>query len=464
MGAGTVTPAAAYVRISKDMTGEALGVQRQEQACRDLAASKGWDVAQVFADNDVSATRSKVRPAYQSMLRAIESGQVSRVVVWDLDRLTRKPSELEAFMDLADRHRVELANVTGDVDLGTVHGRMVARIKGAVARAEVEKMSERLRAKFDQNVEQGKPTGRRPYGWNVDGTPRPDEADVVREIVRRIGAGEAVSEVVRNLNDRGVPAPASERWRTGGVRSIARRAKNIGMRVHRGKVVGEGPWLPLVTEAEHARALAVLDDPSRRTQAGTQPSHLLSGIATCAVCGSPLRAMSSRGRPIYQCRGKAEGSGGGFCVSRGREELDGYVTGLVLARLGRKDAARVLAPQDGGDSSLVDSQVAELRERQAAVVRLVARGLMPEDEAESIVDEVRQQIERVQAQASRGIDAEVLAPVIGAKDPEAAWQALTLTQQRRVVQVLFERVALRKTGVGRRTPIHEVVEVTWRTT
>ena len=449
-----MTPAAAYVRISKDATGQALGVQRQERACRDLAAAKGWDVAQVFADNDVSATRSKVRPAYQAMLRAVESGQVRRIVVWDLDRLTRKPSELEAFMDLADRHQVELANVTGDVDLSSVHGRMVARIKGAVARAEVEKMSERLRATFDQRVEQGRPTGRRSYGWNTDGTPREDEAEVVREIVRRIGQSEAVSEIVRDLNARGVPAPASERWRTGGVRSIARRARNVGQRVHRGKVVGEGPWLPLVTESEHARVLAVLGDPSRRTQAGTQPAHLLSGIAVCGVCGAPLRALVNRGRPSYQCRE-------GFCVTRGRDEMDAYVTGLVLARLGRRDARKALTPPERG-ASLVDQQVAELRERQAAVLRLVARGHMPESEAEAIVDEVRVQIERVQAQASAGLDTEVLRPLVTAADPEAAWEALTLGQRRRVVQVLFSRIALDRTGVGRRTPVHEVVQVEWR--
>jgi site-specific DNA recombinase len=43
------------VRISHDRAGAGLGIARQEEDCRELCARKGWDVAGMYPDNDVSA-------------------------------------------------------------------------------------------------------------------------------------------------------------------------------------------------------------------------------------------------------------------------------------------------------------------------------------------------------------------------------------------------------------------------
>ena len=92
-----------YTRISKDAEGTELGVKRQEDDCRKEAERRQWDVVQVYTDNDVSATRSKRRPAYDRMLQDIRSGYLQAIVVWAVDRLTRTPRELEDVIDLADR-------------------------------------------------------------------------------------------------------------------------------------------------------------------------------------------------------------------------------------------------------------------------------------------------------------------------------------------------------------------------
>ncbi len=252
----------------------------------------------------------------------------------------------------------------------------------------------------------------------------------------------AIAAITRDLNERGVPAPASERWRPGGVRSVARRVKNAGLRVHRGRVVGEGPWEALVTEAEHQAAVAVLSDPRRRTQRGTTPTHLLSGIAVCGVCGGPLRAATVRGRAAYVCRG-------GFCVSRGQADLDDYVTDLVVARLGREGD---LGTSGGGE------HLAALRERQEGLLRLFAVGQISEAAAREAMEAVEAQIRAVR---DRQAGAAVLGPLLAAGDVRGAWEALPVGRRRRVVSVLFSRIALNPTGTGRRTPVHEVVEVVW---
>ena len=67
----TPVAAAIYARISSDQEGTALGVKRQLEDCRKLAAAEGWVVAEEYTDNDVSAFTGKRRPRYEDMLEDI---------------------------------------------------------------------------------------------------------------------------------------------------------------------------------------------------------------------------------------------------------------------------------------------------------------------------------------------------------------------------------------------------------
>src|SRR5581483_2840962 len=96
--------AAIYVRISQDREGAGLGVARQEKDCRALAKRKGWDVIDVYVDNDVSAYSGKPRPAWRRLLSDIEAGAVDGIICWHVDRLTRTPMELESVIGQAERH------------------------------------------------------------------------------------------------------------------------------------------------------------------------------------------------------------------------------------------------------------------------------------------------------------------------------------------------------------------------
>ena len=90
-----MTRSAVYCRISQDRDGEGLGVARQEKDCRALARRRGWEVVEVFVDNDTSAfstvRRHKPRPAYERMIESIKSAEIGAVVVWHPDRLHRSP-------------------------------------------------------------------------------------------------------------------------------------------------------------------------------------------------------------------------------------------------------------------------------------------------------------------------------------------------------------------------------------
>jgi DNA invertase Pin-like site-specific DNA recombinase len=133
---------AIYARISSDRDDDQLGVTRQLQDCRRLAAARGWEVAEEYVDNNVSAYSSARRPAYRRMLDDITAGLRDAVIVYNADRLLRKPSELEDLIKIAATAGIKhLASVTGDVDLSNEDGRLMARVLIAFAAKESDAKS-----------------------------------------------------------------------------------------------------------------------------------------------------------------------------------------------------------------------------------------------------------------------------------------------------------------------------------
>lgn len=165
----TMNAAAICARTSSDQTGEGLGVQRQLEDCRRLASERDWTVAGEYVDNDVSAFSGKPRPAYERMVRDIADRRIDAVLVYHLDPLTRRPVELEHFIEVCAAAGVDVTTVTGDVGLGNDNGLLVARITSAMAAAESGRKAARIRRKMLQNVQMGKPnSGVRPFGFEPD--------------------------------------------------------------------------------------------------------------------------------------------------------------------------------------------------------------------------------------------------------------------------------------------------------
>src|SRR5215217_4255487 len=163
-------PAFVYLRQSLDRAGTNAAVDRQREDCLKLCAERGWEVARVWTDNDVSASSRKPRPAYSEMLATLERREADVLVAWHVDRLTRKITDLEHLIELAQATGLRIATVTGDLDLSTDAGRLVGRILASVARGEVERKGARQKRAQQQAAQQGRPAGgRRAFGYSRDG-------------------------------------------------------------------------------------------------------------------------------------------------------------------------------------------------------------------------------------------------------------------------------------------------------
>lgn len=425
-----------YCRISDDREGRELGVQRQEEDCRALAARLGVPVAAVLIDNDVSASTlsKKPRPAYDRLMAAMERREAGTIIAYSNSRLTRRPLELEALIKLYERHGTQIATVvSGQDDLSTADGRMVARIKASVDAAEAERAAERVQRSKRQAAANGwYRGGRRPFGYEADGvTVRESEADMIRRATRDVLAGRSLRAVAHEW--RSVFGEADGAYEGKRVKRILLRPRNAGLIDVRGEVVGKAVWPAIITEDEHRALVAVLTNPARRTTPGPEPKHLLSGIATCAVCddGTTLIIKSNRGMPTYTCRRAPH-------VARLQSTLDPAVTAVIKALINDPLVVDGLRPAEHADNSQVDRDRADaLRARLAAAEADYAEGLINGRQLNDVTQRVEAELGQIAQRETARFSDSLMADLLAAPDPAAAFDAATIDRKRAIVSDLL---------------------------
>jgi site-specific DNA recombinase len=474
-----------YGRISEDDVGVERNVQRQLRACRIKSERHGGRLAGEEYDNDISALKGAPRPGFERLMAALtapnpERGK-RRIVVQHTSRLWRNRTERAMGIDALGPLGIIILQIDGpELDLGTAQGRMLAGMLGEVDTGESETKAERIRAAVVERAQEGRANGAVQYGWSrvyqydvrgkvvgFEDTVDEAEAAIVREIVGRLLSGDSLNGITEDLNRRGVPAPnAGHRrkqraayqsddgavWGKSSVRKIALRPANIGLRVfHRGRDDEEllpAAWPAIVEFADHDRVSTLLTDPSRGTIRPANRRHLLTlGIGECGLCGGRLRTApkgnGKYGRKIlYVCEASH--------VARNLDSVNEYVSKVMIGLLEREESLTLLE----GTSSLATAamkRAAEHRARLDQAARDYADGLIESGQLRTITSRLKPQIEEAEAQSARHRTnpyAAFAASMIGDKARER-WEALTVLQQRSLLQAFGVRVIIDRTRQGR---------------
>jgi DNA invertase Pin-like site-specific DNA recombinase len=178
---------AIYVRVSskrQDLASQLPDLER-------WAAAQGEPV-QWYRDKFIG--KSMERPGWLKLQAAIDRGEVSRVVVWRLDRLGRTAKGLTALFDDLRERKIGLVSLKEGIDLSTPAGRMLANVLASIAEFESEVRAERVRAGQAAAKAAGKSIGGRKTGTRVRLTLEKEKA--VKQLHR---GGTSISEIARTL-------------------------------------------------------------------------------------------------------------------------------------------------------------------------------------------------------------------------------------------------------------------------
>lgn len=435
LGVGRI---AIYLRISLDKTGEALGTDRQRATALKLVDfhNLGGEIEQYLEPGSLSA--SKKRPANSQYARLLEDAQAGRIrvlIVWDIDRLTRIPREIEDWLDLCEKTGLRIITLDGECDTNSANGRMFLRIKAAVARHEIEHKSARQKAAHEQRATQGKPWWtRRPFGYEMDGTLRVREAAALEAVYQAVWAGEEnIAAHARSLNELGFTGTRGQAWQQSSLRQVLISPRNAAIRTRFGQEVRTGLWEAVVPEDIFRVVVQKLTQEERKS-AGRPAVVWLTSIAKCGVCGGKIGAGSSPydGSPYYTCRVKR-------CVSHPRHEVDVWVAERVIQRL---CGTANWNPKAENNDIAIHAEIARIDER---LNDLVMRHADEEITTEQLTAGTARLTERRKVAVAKLSGAPMGAVLVKLGLPADAdetvtrgwWKELDLKQQRTALKTLF---------------------------
>lgn len=438
-----------YLRKSRGRA----GIARQRTVTtayitRDL----GGTVADEFTDEDstafqaVNATRPR-RDDFDNLIAALRAHPGSGAAAWHADRFTRNPPDTELLLSTCATGHNPIATPSGGIyDVTTANGRKRLRQDALDAAYEVDHMTERIMAAKDEARAAGEWLGgRRPFGWSQLEKGEPTlilcepEAQAVAEGTAAVLAGTPVRAIERAWKKAGIRTSGGHVFTGAEIRRVLLRARNAGLAEYGGKIAGKAAWPAIVEEKDWLRCKAILENPARRTSPGNQPCWLLSGIATCGVCGDGTtviaQGMSGKGRPstpFYRCRARQDGR---RHVARAVATTDNYVSELVIAWV-TKYGAEALQPK----ATDITPLVAELNATRAELETLTAAAEERSITAAQLIRASRPlhaQVARLESEIAAAANASPAASLVTGDDIRAGWGSADLFTRRAVVRALM---------------------------
>jgi site-specific DNA recombinase len=460
-----MTSALIYARVSDDPTGQGRSTDSQIDECRRWADREGWEVVDVIEDIDRSASRhaTKVREGWADVVTAIESGDVDVLVTWEASRAQRDLMQYTKLRKLCERTGTQWAYSNSVHDMTDSTDRFRTSMDAVMAESESDKISDRVSRGVRSAAMDGRPSGRRLYGYRNVYDPdtgrligqEPDEVQsvIVAEVVARFLSGESIRGIARDLNARGVSTAGGYEWRNATLHRMLTNPAYNGQRVHQGEIVARGTWEPIIGDDDWARITAKLADPTRRANRARTGTNLLTGTARCGRCGGPMGVTGLRnGVKSYVCR-DCQG------VVRDLETLDNYITAIVLERMNRDDVD--LTDDPPVEAVEARSEVDELRERLEDAATAFVAGELSATMLARVEGELKGKIADAERR-SRYAGLPSTVPDLAEGDSAVIWDRLSGEQRREVVRSLMSIRVDPVTHIGSSKFDPEAIAIEWK--
>lgn len=234
-----IMKAAIYCRLSKEdeyKIGESESIQNQKSMLLQYAIEKGFDIYQIYSDEDYSGI-DRNRPAFNSMLQAASEHQFDVVLAKTQSRFTRDMELVEKYLHGKFMEwGIRFIAVVDHVDTNDTANKKSRQINGLINEWYLEDLSTNVRSVLDHKRKEGLFIGSFAlYGYCKDPEAKgklvvdPEAAEIVKRIFSMALSGIGAHKIARILNDEKVPSPTAYKQMNGIHYHIAAKNRNVGL-------------------------------------------------------------------------------------------------------------------------------------------------------------------------------------------------------------------------------------------
>ncbi|GAI18207.1 unnamed protein product [marine sediment metagenome] len=149
-----------YVRVStREQAEKGISLEVQRKKIRAYADLKDLDLVKIIADKGKSGKDLK-RKGIRELLEMIKSKEVSAVITYKMDRLSRRvKDQLYLAEDVFVKNKISLVSLTESIDTTTAQGRAYFTITGAFSQMERDLIAERTADALEELKKRGRRLG-----------------------------------------------------------------------------------------------------------------------------------------------------------------------------------------------------------------------------------------------------------------------------------------------------------------
>ena len=303
-----------YTRISTDEDHQKYSLDAQKDRLEAYCKSQYGDEWSLFkAYRDTESGTHMNRPGLEEMLYDALKKQFDTLLVFRVDRLSRKVRELALMVDELTKNGVTLKSITEPFDTANAAGKMMLQMLGVFAEFEHATIVERTKVGMEKKAKGGAWVGGVvPFGYLLDPEKglvvKEDEALLVRKMFKLYAFGREGSQAITlKLNEEGHRKRSGRRWNNYAILQILRNPIYVGKLRWR-EAIYEGKHEAIVSELLFEKAGSVLKERSEETNGRrwhNGDERLLAGVIKCAKCRAAMVGISTQhgGQkfPYYVC-------------------------------------------------------------------------------------------------------------------------------------------------------------------
>lgn len=244
--------ACVYTRVSTDAQGEAdkVSLPEQERMAKACIESKGWQYVATYEDNGYTG-RNINRPALQQMLEAVRRKEVDAIVIFKLDRLSRRQKDTMSIIeDVLLKNNVDVVSLSETLDTTTPWGRAMIGVLSSFNQLESENIAQRTAmGRYATARDGGYAGGKPPLGYKaVDGRLEivPEEAEIVQLIFELRSNGKTMMAIADELNNRGYRTKKGNAFKHSAIQTVLNNEDTYRGNYRYGKEKSEGTHEPIL--------------------------------------------------------------------------------------------------------------------------------------------------------------------------------------------------------------------------
>lgn len=156
-----------YVRVSTEEQAKE-GISLENQRAKIQAYCRLHDMALIDIIEDAGKSGKDLnREGVQAIIERIKGRKIDAVIVYKLDRLSRRVLDTLNLIELMKKHTVVFHSITDSIDTKTAMGKFFLNIMASLAQMERDLISERTKDALRHKISRNERAGQIPYGWSL---------------------------------------------------------------------------------------------------------------------------------------------------------------------------------------------------------------------------------------------------------------------------------------------------------